>query len=118
MGADTSRSTNAAFQPRRFTSYERDANGSDEAMFRRYSRAQARFEQADPADSSYDLSDPQSFNRYPYTQNDPMNFIDPTGLTMRRQGDGEPDHTGGARAAPRTGSRKGLQYILSAITAW
>src|SRR5205085_9926452 len=24
--------------------------------------------------------DPQSFNRYSYTQNDPVNFVDPTGL--------------------------------------
>ncbi|MDQ3802535.1 MAG: hypothetical protein M3416_01575 [Acidobacteriota bacterium] len=79
-GADTARSSNAAFQPRRFTSYERDANGSDDAMMRRYSRAQARFEQADPYDGSYDLADPQSFNRYAYVQNDPVNFIDPTGL--------------------------------------
>ena len=30
-GADTNRSNNAAFQPKKFTSYERDANGSDEA---------------------------------------------------------------------------------------
>jgi hypothetical protein len=26
------------------------------------------------------LTDPQSFNRYSYTQNDPVNFTDPTGL--------------------------------------
>jgi RHS repeat-associated protein len=79
-GADTNRSSNAAFQPRRFTTYERDGNGSDEAMFRRYNRAQARFEQPDPYDGSYDLTDPQSFNRYSYVGNDPVNFIDPTGL--------------------------------------
>lgn len=33
-----------------------------------------------PWDGSYDLTDPQSFNRYAYTENDPVNFIDPTGL--------------------------------------
>ncbi|MDQ3802537.1 MAG: hypothetical protein M3416_01585 [Acidobacteriota bacterium] len=81
-GADTARSSNAAFQPRRFTSYERDANGSDDAMMRRYSRSQARFEQPDPYDGSYSLADPQSFNRYSYTQNDPVNFTDPSGLMM------------------------------------
>jgi RHS repeat-associated protein len=79
-GADTNRSNNAAFQPRKFTSYERDANGSDEAMFRRYNRWQSRFDQPDPYDGSYDAADPQSFNRYAYVQGDPVNFVDPTGL--------------------------------------
>ena len=30
-GGDTSRSSNEAFQPRRFTTYDRDGNNSDEA---------------------------------------------------------------------------------------
>jgi hypothetical protein len=34
----------------------------------------------DPYNGSYDLSDPQSFNRYAYSENDPVNFIDPTGM--------------------------------------
>ena len=80
FGADTSRSSNAAFQPRKYTSYERDQNGTDEAMFRRYNRRHARFDQPDPYDGSYDLTDPQSLNRYPYVTNDPVNFVDPTGL--------------------------------------
>ena len=65
-----------ALQPRQYTSYERDANGSDEATFRRYNARHARFDQPDPYDGSYDLADPQSFNRYAYTQNDPINFTD------------------------------------------
>jgi hypothetical protein len=52
-GADTNRSWNVAFQPKKFTSYERDGNGSDEAMFRRYNRWQSRFDQPDPYDDSY-----------------------------------------------------------------
>jgi hypothetical protein len=39
-----------------------------------------RFNQPDPYDGSYNLTDPQSFNRYAYTQNDPVNFVDPSGL--------------------------------------
>jgi RHS repeat-associated protein len=81
-GADTSVSSGAAFQPKKFTSYHRDDNGTDEAMFRRYNRWHSRFDQPDPHDGSYDFSDPQSFNRYAYVQNDPASFVDPTGLEM------------------------------------
>ena len=49
-------------------------------MFRRYNRRHSRFDQPDPYDGSYSLTDLQSFNRYAYTQNDPVNFVDPTGL--------------------------------------
>ena len=79
-GGETNRSSNEAFQPRKFTTYERDGIASDEAMHRRYNRWWARFEQPDPWDGSYNLTDPQSFNRYAYVQNDPVNFVDPTGL--------------------------------------
>ncbi|MGI8838871.1 MAG: S8 family serine peptidase [Pyrinomonadaceae bacterium] len=79
-GAYTNRYSNGSFQPREFTSYERDANRSDEAMFRRYNRWHSRFDQPDPYDGSYELGDPQSFNRYAYVQGDPVNFVDPSGL--------------------------------------
>src|SRR5262249_24972771 len=80
FGAETSRSANSAFQPHVFTSYTRDSNGVDEAMHRRYSASWSRFSQPDPYDGSYDLTDPQSFNRYSYVQNDPVNFVDRLGL--------------------------------------
>jgi len=80
-GGETARSSNQAFQPHRYTTYERDSNGSDEAMFRRYNRWWSCFDQPDPYDGSYNLADPQSFNRYAYTQNDPVNFVDPSGLS-------------------------------------
>ncbi|PYS25033.1 MAG: hypothetical protein DMF72_03030 [Acidobacteria bacterium] len=79
-GGDANWSWNAAFQPRKFTTYIRDANGSDDAMFRRYNRWHSRFDQPDPHGHSYALTDPQSFNRYTYVQNDPVNLTDPTGL--------------------------------------
>ncbi|MFL6208333.1 MAG: S8 family serine peptidase, partial [Pyrinomonadaceae bacterium] len=79
-GGETSKSSNQAFQPHRFTSYERDGNSGDDAQQRRYQSYWMRFAQPDPTDQSYDVSDPQSFNRYSYTQNDPVNFTDPTGL--------------------------------------
>ena len=79
-GGETSRSSNQAFQPHRYTSYERDGNGGDEAMMRRYTGKWHRFAQPDPYEGSYDLTNPQSFNRYAYVQNDPVNFVDPLGL--------------------------------------
>jgi RHS repeat-associated protein len=79
-GGETNESSNVGSQPQRYTSYLRDANGGDEAMFRRYENRLPRFSQPDPADGSYDLSDPQSLNRYSYTQNDPVNLTDPSGL--------------------------------------
>ncbi|HKO42931.1 MAG TPA: RHS repeat-associated core domain-containing protein [Pyrinomonadaceae bacterium] len=81
-GGETGRSSNQAFQPHRFTTYERDANGGDEAMHRRYQVNWSRFAQPDPYDGSYSLTDPQSFNRYAYVQNDPVNFVDPSGLCI------------------------------------
>ncbi len=79
-GGETSRSWQQGQQRQRFTSYLRDGNESDEAMMRRYNRWWSRFDQPDPYDGSYNLSDPQSLNRYSYVQNDPVNFTDPTGL--------------------------------------
>lgn len=79
-GGETGRSANSALQPKKYTSYERDGNGGDEALMRRYEGRWNRFAQPDPADGSYDYADPQSFNRYAYVGNDPVNFVDPTGL--------------------------------------
>jgi RHS repeat-associated protein len=75
-------SWNTSQQPRKYTTYERDQNGSDEAMMRRYNRWHARFDQPDPSGGSYDLTDPQSLNRYSYVRNDPVNFTDPAGLDI------------------------------------
>lgn len=71
---------NPSQQPRKFTTYARDADTADGAGDRRYRPRWGRFDQPDPADFSYDLRDPQSLNRYSYVQNDPVNFTDPSGL--------------------------------------
>ena len=109
-GGDTSRSSNEAFQPRRFTSYDRDGNNSDEAMHRRYNRWHMRFDQPDPYGGSYDMTNPQSFNRYSYVQNDPVNFVDPSGLEPEQCGPGDmcyifgpPLIRGGSGSAEDTG---------------
>ncbi len=81
-------SWNQQQQPRKYTTYERDGNGEDEAMQRRYNRWWSRFSQPDPYDGSMNLADPQSLNRYAYVQNDPVNFVDPSGLNMWSGGSG------------------------------
>jgi RHS repeat-associated protein len=79
---ETTRSWQQGQQPQRYTTYLRDGNESDEAQMRRYNRWWSRFDQPDPFDGSYRLADPQSLNRYSYVQNDPVNFVDPTGLDL------------------------------------
>jgi RHS repeat-associated protein len=67
---------------RRFTSYDRsDTTGLDYAVNRHYDPQQGRFTQVDPIGmGAASIADPQSFNHYAYTANDPVNFVDPTGL--------------------------------------
>jgi RHS repeat-associated protein len=78
-GGETNRSWNSFYQPHRYTSLERGWTG-DESLFRRHHVWFSRFAHPDPYDGSYNSTDPQSFNRYAYVQNDPVNFVDPTGL--------------------------------------
>jgi RHS repeat-associated protein len=79
-GGETERSENPRYHPYVYGGYERDGNWSDQAQRRVYHGWYSRFYQPDPWDGSYDLTDPQSFNRYTYVQNDPVNFTDPSGL--------------------------------------
>ena len=53
---------------------------TDHAQFRQYSNTQGRWMMPDPYAGSYDTGNPQSFNRYAYALNNPLKFIDPTGL--------------------------------------
>ncbi len=61
-----------------FTSYQRDGeSGNDYAMARFYISRFGRFCSADPVGGS--PLDPQSWNRYAYVRNDPVNMTDPSG---------------------------------------
>jgi RHS repeat-associated protein len=56
-----------------------DTTGLDHAWWRKYENAAGRWTSPDPMAGS--IADPQSFNRYAYVTNDPVNFIDPSGLS-------------------------------------
>jgi RHS repeat-associated protein len=69
-GGDTNR--------KKFTGYERDAEtGLDFAQARYFSSTEGRFISADSLLGS--LTNPQTFNRYSYVLNNPLNSTDPTG---------------------------------------
>lgn len=61
-----------------FTSYQRDSeSGLDYALARYYDSRTGTFCSVDPLAGSPD--DPQSWNRYPYGRNDPIDVTDPSG---------------------------------------
>jgi RHS repeat-associated protein len=67
----------------RFTGYEMDGEtGLNFAQARYQSPVQGRFTSVDPLGASANVINPQSFNRYSYVNNNPTNFIDPTGMML------------------------------------
>ena len=62
---------------------ERDkATGLDHTWFRKHENKAGRWTSPDPYNGSMSISNPQSFNRYSYVENQPTNFVDPSGLLM------------------------------------
>ena len=60
---------------------ERDkATGLDHTWFRKHENAAGRWTSPDPYNGSMNILEPQSFNRYSYANNQPTNFVDPSGL--------------------------------------
>ena len=60
---------------------ERDeATGLEHTWWRKYDNTAGRWTSPDPYKGSIKLRNPQSFNRYTYVNNDPLNFLDPSGL--------------------------------------
>jgi len=66
---------------KQFTGYERDGEtGLDFAKNRTFTSSGGRFLSPDPLLSSGRRSDPKSWNRYAYVHDNPLNFVDPSGL--------------------------------------
>lgn len=65
----------------RYAGMEKDvATGLDHTPFRKYDSGWGRWTSPDPFGGSMSVSNPQSFNRYAYVSNDPVNMNDPLGL--------------------------------------
>jgi RHS repeat-associated protein len=72
---------------KRFTGYEKDTEtGLDFAEARYYHNAHGRFTAVDPLLASGKSANPQTFNRYAYTMNNPVNLIDPSGMISESTG--------------------------------
>jgi RHS repeat-associated protein len=66
---------------KKFTGYERDTEtGLDFAQARFYGSTQGRFTSPDPFSASAIIADPQTFNRFAYCRNNPVNSVDPGGM--------------------------------------
>ena len=64
-----------------FTAYERDNETMlDFAQARYFAAVQARFTSADPFLGSGQAPNPQTWNRYSYSLNNPLRYVDPSGL--------------------------------------
>jgi RHS repeat-associated protein len=59
-----------------------DATGQQHTWFRKLETQAGRWSSPDPYKGSMSLGNPQSFNRYSYVENQPTNYVDPSGLTM------------------------------------
>jgi RHS repeat-associated protein len=59
-----------------------DASGMAHTLWRQYDNLSARWTAPDPYGGSMSIASPQSFNRYSYVENDPVNQVDPLGLAL------------------------------------
>jgi RHS repeat-associated protein len=70
---------------KQFTGYEYDTEtGFDDAKARMHVGSMGRFTTPDPYMASAAINTPQSFNRYTYVLNNPLNLVDPTGMVAEK----------------------------------
>jgi len=64
-----------------YTGYEKDSeSGLEFAQARYYNTIHGRFTTVDPLNESGSTDNPQTFNRYAYVINNPLNLVDPGGM--------------------------------------
>ncbi len=67
----------------KYAQTERDkATGLDHTWFRKLENQAGRWTSPDPYNGSMNTGNPQSLNRYSYVENQPTNFVDPSGLNL------------------------------------
>ncbi|MBK8148880.1 MAG: hypothetical protein IPK58_11890 [Acidobacteria bacterium] len=59
---------------------EKDSTGLNHTWFRKNENRAGRWTSPDPYNGSASVGNPQSWNRYSYVENQPTNFVDPSGL--------------------------------------
>ncbi len=59
-----------------------DATAMAHTLWRQYDSLSGRWTSPDPYGGSMSVASPQSFNRYSYVENNPVNSVDPTGLML------------------------------------
>ncbi len=93
-----------------FTGDERDSESNlDHTQFRQYSSSLGRWMHPDPAGlAAVDPSNPQSWNRYAYVLDDPLDLVDPLGLGPN--GEGPPVQTCWVNGTLYTGAACNLIY--------
>ena len=76
--------------PDHFAGTERDKESyTDHSQFRQYQESLGRWMSPDPYDGSYDVTNPQSLNRYSYALNNPLSKTDPSGEDAGEDGCGD-----------------------------
>jgi RHS repeat-associated protein len=91
-------------------------SGTEHAQFRQYDSTVGIWMSPDPYLGSYDLTNPQSLNRYIYALNNPLSLVDPFGLDpcfqasydgipcfTHSMGTGNPDPSGAGTGGTNTG---------------
>ena len=96
---------------KKYAGMETDATGMAHTLWRKYDQFSGRWTTTDPYGGSMTVADPQSFNRYTYVNNDPVNSVDPTGLMLSDIGVYQTDNAADARFA----ERQALSDFMKAI---
>jgi RHS repeat-associated protein len=100
------------------TSKERDNETSlDYAQAPYFNGLQGRFVSADPLAASAIVSDPQSLNRYTYALNNPLKYVDPTGLDAQNPWGGLDEETRRRLAAKLTSVADPIKVTAKELSA-